>query len=62
MSIREASCGRSSESIYYSRQSICLAVEMGLHRNDKFDGIDKVDDAENAIRAATFWGAFSLDQ
>ncbi len=32
MSIREASCGRDSESWYYAGQSIRLAIEMGLHR------------------------------
>lgn len=58
MSIREASCGRDSESWYYSGQSIRLAIEMGLHRVS-----DKVGDADEiAVQAATFWGAFSLDQ
>jgi len=31
MSIREASCGRSSEALFFSGQSIRLAMEMGLH-------------------------------
>jgi hypothetical protein len=31
MSIREASCGRDSESLYYAGQSIQLAFEMGLY-------------------------------
>lgn len=58
MSIREASCGRDSESWYYAGQSIRLAVEMGLHRiNDNSGGSDEV-----AVQAATFWGAFALDQ
>lgn len=57
MSIREASCGRDSESWYYAGQSVRLAIEMGLHRlND--DG----DEDELAVKAATFWGAFALDQ
>ncbi|GAW23233.1 hypothetical protein ANO14919_127850 [Xylariales sp. No.14919] len=56
MSIREASCGRDSESWYYAGQSVRLAIEMGLHRiND--DG----DEDELAVQAATFWGAFALD-
>jgi hypothetical protein len=57
MSIREASCGRDSESWYYAGQSIRLAIEMGLHKVAG-DG----DEAELAVQAATFWGAFALDQ
>lgn len=57
MSIREASCGRDSESWYYAGQSIRLAVEMGLHRVH-----DEGDEDELAVQAATFWGAFALDQ
>ncbi|KAF3354671.1 hypothetical protein VD0004_g7370 [Verticillium dahliae] len=56
MSIREASCGRDSESWYYAGQSIRLAIEMGLHQIDG-DG----DADELAVQAATFWGAFGLD-
>ncbi|KAI0010783.1 fungal-specific transcription factor domain-containing protein [Xylariaceae sp. FL0662B] len=56
MSIREASCGRDSESWYYAGQSIRLAIEMGLHRLQN-DG----DPDELAVQAATFWGAFALD-
>ena len=58
MSIREASCGRDSESWYYAGQSIRLAIEMGLHRIQD----DGRDDDESAVQAATFWGAFALDQ
>jgi hypothetical protein len=58
MSIREASCGRDSESWYYAGQSIRLAIEMGLHRLQS----DGKDDDESAVQAATFWGAFALDQ
>ncbi|KAH8884399.1 hypothetical protein GQ53DRAFT_399706 [Thozetella sp. PMI_491] len=57
MSIREASCGRDSESWYYAGQSIRLAIEMGLHRIHD----DGYDDDEAAVQAATFWGAFALD-
>lgn len=57
MSIREASCGRDSESWYYAGQSIRLAIEMGLHRLH-----DQGDEDELAVQAATFWGAFALDQ
>ncbi|KAG6004022.1 hypothetical protein E4U43_000810 [Claviceps pusilla] len=56
MSIREASCGRDSESWYYAGQSIRLAVEMGLHTLQ--DGLDEDD---LAVQSATFWGAFALD-
>lgn len=58
MSIREASCGRDSESWYYAGQSIRLAIEMGLHRLQD----DGKNDDESAVQAATFWGAFALDQ
>ncbi|TRX87778.1 hypothetical protein FHL15_011335 [Xylaria flabelliformis] len=57
MSIREASCGRDSESWYYAGQSVRLAIEMGLHRLH-----DDGDEDELAVQAATFWGAFALDQ
>ncbi|CAK7218897.1 hypothetical protein SBRCBS47491_003661 [Sporothrix bragantina] len=57
MSIREASCGRDSESWYYAGQSIRLAIEMGLHQIRNDDG----DEDEIAVKAATFWGAFALD-
>jgi hypothetical protein len=57
MSIREASCGRASESRYYAEQSIRLAFEMGLHRTHDEGGQDEL-----AVQLATFWGAFSLDQ
>ncbi|KAH6949602.1 fungal-specific transcription factor domain-containing protein [Fusarium avenaceum] len=56
MSIREASCGRDSESWYYAGQSIRLAIEMGLHRI-----IDEGNEHELAVQSATFWGAFALD-
>lgn len=57
MSIREASCGRDSESWYYAGQSVRLAIEMGLHRVH-----DDGDEDELAVQSATFWGAFALDQ
>ncbi|KAI9163724.1 Nitrogen assimilation transcription factor nit-4 [Paramyrothecium foliicola] len=56
MSIREASCGRDSESWYYAGQSIRLAIEMGLHHIH-----DEGDEDELAVQSATFWGAFALD-
>ncbi|KAH7109367.1 fungal-specific transcription factor domain-containing protein [Dactylonectria macrodidyma] len=56
MSIREASCGRDSESWYCAGQSIRLAIEMGLHRLQ-----GEGDEDELAVQAATFWGAFALD-
>lgn len=58
MSIREASCGRDSESWYYAGQSIRLAIEMGLHRTTG----GASNDYETAVKSATFWGAFALDQ
>lgn len=61
MSIREASCGRSSEAIFYSGQSIRLAIEMGLHHDSETGG-GNGPSLEHAVRSATFWGAFALDQ
>jgi hypothetical protein len=61
MSIREASCGRSSESIFLSGQSIRLAIEMGLHLDINVSDSTE-SEIEHAVRSATFWGAFSLDQ
>lgn len=59
MAIRVASCGRISESWYYAGQSQRLAIEMGLNQT----GSSKEnDDEELAVKAATFWGAFALDQ
>ncbi|KLU90481.1 hypothetical protein MAPG_10335 [Magnaporthiopsis poae ATCC 64411] len=57
MSIREASCGRDSESWFYAGQSIKLAIEMGLHKIQD----DGADEDEMAVQSATFWGAFALD-
>lgn len=61
MSIREASRGHTSNSIYYSGQSIRLAIEMGLHLEARGEGGEE-SNAERTVRCATFWGAFSLDQ
>jgi hypothetical protein len=61
MSIREASCGRSSESVYYAGQSVMIAVEMGLHLESESGSGDNAS-VEHAVKSATFWGAFSLDQ
>jgi hypothetical protein len=61
MSIREASRGHTSSSIYFCGQSITLAIEMGLHY--EMEGGDSEEtNAERTVRRATFWGAFSLDQ
>ncbi|KFA81611.1 hypothetical protein S40288_09581 [Stachybotrys chartarum IBT 40288] len=56
MSVREASCGRDSESWYYAGQSSRLTIEMGLHRVSEEGDEDKV-----TVQSATFWGAFALD-
>ncbi len=59
MSNKEASCGRESRSWFYARQSICMAVEMGLHA--ELDDIE-MSAAEYEVRSITFWGAYALDQ
>jgi len=59
MSSWEASCGRESQSRFYARQSIAMAVEMGLHA--ELDDIE-MSVADYEVRTITFWGAFALDQ
>ncbi len=56
-SLRELSCGRDSQSYHYSRQSLQLAIEMGLHLNAPC-----MDDDEAAVTAATMRGAFQLQK
>ncbi|KAG9231821.1 fungal-specific transcription factor domain-containing protein [Amylocarpus encephaloides] len=60
LSIREASCSRSSDGLFFAGQSIRLAIEMGLHLENY--GGNEMQQADYAVRSATFWGAFSLDQ
>ncbi|RAL68670.1 hypothetical protein DID88_007379 [Monilinia fructigena] len=62
MAIKEASAGRSSASIYLSGQSIRLAIEMGLHLEAEGQIPSEPIEGSQAVRLATFWGAFSLDQ
>jgi hypothetical protein len=57
MSIREASCGRDTESFYYATMAIQLAVELGFHEDEAI-----LDEAEQEVRRCTFWGAFALDE
>lgn len=62
ISIREASCGRDTESFYFAGQAIRLAVEAGLHMEVDEQNADSSQHGEEGVRAATFWGAFALDQ
>jgi hypothetical protein len=57
MSIRDADCGRQSSSIFYSKESIRLAVDM--YNLMDFDSAQTI---ENQATLAVFWGAFALDQ
>jgi hypothetical protein len=59
MSIFEASRGRDKQSMFYSGQSIRMAVEMGLHcsTNDA-----ETSEAEREVHSATIWGTFALDK
>lgn len=61
LSLREASCGRSNESIFFSNQSIRLAIEIGLHKEPN-EISDEEDQIHDEVRSVTFWGAFNLDQ
>ncbi|KAM3545936.1 hypothetical protein ARSEF1564_001217 [Beauveria bassiana] len=61
LSIREASCGHTTDSIAYAGQSMRIAIEMGLHNiveNPQDAGVND----EFTVLSATYWGAFSLDQ
>jgi hypothetical protein len=62
MSIREASCGRIRESLFLSTQSTQLAIEMQLHLQSAEPEDTDGDESEKAVRDATFWGAFSLNE
>ncbi|KAM3478302.1 hypothetical protein MY8738_006036 [Beauveria namnaoensis] len=61
LSIREASCGRTTDSIAYAGQSMRIAIEMGLHNIVESPQDAGVTD-EFTVLSATYWGAFSLDQ
>jgi hypothetical protein len=58
MSIFEASRGRDSQSMFYSEQSIRMAIGMGLHR---VVDTPQIPIAELEVRSATIWGAFQID-
>jgi hypothetical protein len=60
MSLYEATCGRDSESWFFSCQSMQMAIEMGLHI--EMQNHDQLTAMEQEVRIATFWGAFSLHQ
>jgi len=60
MSLYEASCGRDSESWFFSCQSMQMAIEMGLHIEMPIYG--HLTAMEQEVRTVTFWGAFSLHQ
>ncbi|RKF59746.1 Nitrogen assimilation transcription factor nirA [Erysiphe neolycopersici] len=62
LSIREAACGRSSDSIFYSSQAIKLAVEMKLHVDLNITIRKDSELKKHTVLLATFWGAFALDQ
>lgn len=60
LSIREASCGHDTESIFYASQAIKLASKFGLlHKAENNSDIRGI---EYEVRSATFWGAFALDE
>ena len=62
MSLREASCGRNAVSLSYSRRSMQMALEMQLEKDlTHLDGV-AFTSTEREVRAATFWGCFTLEQ
>jgi Fungal specific transcription factor domain len=58
MSVYEAREGKEKQSMFYSGQSIRMAVDMGLHLDLDMIGSEE---GERAVGAATLWGAFALD-
>ena len=65
MSLRQASCGNDASSWHYARQSMRMAIDMGLHLDRPFQVTSPgatISQAEREVRAATFWGCFNLEQ
>ena len=62
MSLREASCGRDSTSLYYAAQSIRMAVKLELNVDHVALYGKTFSHDERYVRSATFWGCFCLDQ
>ncbi|CZT13169.1 related to nitrate assimilation regulatory protein nirA [Rhynchosporium graminicola] len=58
MSIFEISRGNQNQSIFYSGESVRMAVEMGLHLHPSNPQLPQI---ELEVRSATIWGAFALD-
>ena len=56
LAIREARCGRNTESRCYAGQSMRLALEIGTRQVGNVD-----DEGIVAVSNTTFWGAFALD-
>ena len=62
MSLREAGCGHDAIGYSYARQSIRMAVELGLHMNHIALEGEEISHEEREVRSVTFWGCFALDQ
>ncbi|CZT13581.1 uncharacterized protein RAG0_17080 [Rhynchosporium agropyri] len=58
MSIFEISRGNQNQSIFYSGESVRMAVEMGLHLHPSNTRLPQI---ELEVRSATIWGSFALD-
>lgn len=64
MALRQASRGKDQSSWNYARQSMRMAIDLGLHLDNEEHKIpgapfSKID---LEVRAATFWGCFNLEQ
>ena len=61
MALREASCGRDSVSLHYSRRSMDMAIELKLHEDCVHLFGKGLSPMEREVRSATFWGCFNLE-
>ena len=65
MSLRQASRGNDVSSWHYSRLAMRMAIDLDLHK-DEASLVDPKDDTysfpERQVRAATFWGCWTLEQ
>ncbi|CZT52880.1 uncharacterized protein RSE6_14281 [Rhynchosporium secalis] len=59
MSIFEMSRGNENQSIFYSGESVRMAIEIGLYLHRSSAQLPQI---ELEVRSATIWGAFALDK
>jgi hypothetical protein len=65
MSLRQASSGNDASGWHYARQAMRMAIDMDLPSDNLEQGYRQDSphsQAERQVRAATFWGCFTLEQ